>query len=133
MATNGWSNMREEELLPPTAGDGRNLSATLRLDHGILEVYVSDLGFTRWHLLEFEELRQIITGSFCGTLSGCVWDCPRTKLPMAALLTLLATHVEEAVGFLSCKLLLRCAWTQRATHHSQAASSATDLSLPICV
>ena len=91
--------MVEEELLPPTAGDGRNLSATLRLDHGILEVYVSDLGFTRWHLLEFEELRQIIAGSFCGTLSGCVWDCPRTKLPMAALLTLLATHVEEAVGF----------------------------------
>ena len=98
MATNGWSNMVEEELLPPTAGDGRNLSATLRLDHGILEVYVSDLGFTRWHLLEFEELRQIIAGSFCGALSGCVWDCPRTKLPIAVLLTLLATHVEEAVG-----------------------------------
>ena len=43
MATQGWSNMVEEELLPPTAGDGHNLSATLRLGHGILEVYVSDL------------------------------------------------------------------------------------------
>ena len=43
MAADSWSNMVEEELLPPTAGDGRNLSATLRLDHGILEVYVSDL------------------------------------------------------------------------------------------
>merc|ERR1712020_334829 len=100
---NGWSNMVEEELLPPTAGDGRNLAATLRLEHGILEVYMSDLGFTRWHLLEFEELRQIIAGFFCCqrcqccfTLSGCVvWDCPRTKLPTAELLTLLAAHVEE--------------------------------------